>query len=111
MNTQRSVQKQVLSQSSSALSPKMGDNVYVHYTGKLPDGTVFDSSYNRGTPFNFRLNAGQVIPGWDIAVASMKKGEKALFFIPSELAYGQRGAGSSIPPNADLFFEIELLDF
>jgi FKBP-type peptidyl-prolyl cis-trans isomerase len=89
--------------------PSSGTTVSVHYTGMFENGSIFDSSVSRGTPFNFILNGNQVIPGWDIAVASMKKGEKSLFFIPSNLAYGQRGAGASIPPNTNLWFEIELL--
>ena len=89
--------------------PYSGTTVSVHYTGMFENGSIFDSSVSRGTPFSFVLNGNQVIPGWDIAVASMKRGEKSLFFIPSNLAYGQRGAGTSIPPNTNLWFEIELL--
>jgi len=106
----RHVQKKILKVGDiNGPNPSSGSTVTVHYTGKLENGTIFDSSVSRGVPFSFVLNGRQVIPGWDIAVASMKKGEKSLFLIPSELAYGSSGAGSSIPPNADLFFEIELL--
>jgi FKBP-type peptidyl-prolyl cis-trans isomerase len=94
---------------SNGTNPVPGSTVNVHYTGMFSNGGVFDSSISRGVPFSFILNGRQVIPGWDIAVATMKRGEKSLFYIPSHLAYGERGAGSSIPPNTDLWFEIELL--
>jgi FKBP-type peptidyl-prolyl cis-trans isomerase FkpA len=88
---------------------KAGQTVFVHYTGTLMDGTQFDSSKDRG-PFNFRLGAGQVIKGWDQGVAGMKVGGVRNLTIPADLAYGSRGAGGVIPPNADLKFEVELLD-
>ncbi len=90
--------------------PNAGDIVFVHYTGSLQDGTVFDSSLNRGEPLRFVLGAGQVIPGWDTGIAMMNKGGQALLVIPPELAYGASGAGNVIPPNATLVFDLELVD-
>ena len=86
-----------------------GKKVTVNYLGTLTDGKKFDSSYDRGTPFTFTLGAGQVIQGWDIGVAGMKVGGKRKLTIPPDLGYGARGAGSDIPPNATLIFEVELL--
>ena len=91
-------------------SPETGDTVIVHYTGWLEDGTMFDSSLTRGQPFDFVIGQGQVIPGWDEGVASMTVGGKRQLIIPPELAYGERGAGGVIPPNAVLIFEVELLE-
>jgi FKBP-type peptidyl-prolyl cis-trans isomerase len=90
-------------------APKAGNIVQVHYTGWLTDGTKFDSSVDRGQPFEFRLGAGQVIAGWDQGVAQLKVGDKARLTIPPEMGYGARGAGGAIPPNATLVFEVELL--
>lgn len=91
-----------------------GKRVSVHYTGWLwhgdKKGEKFDSSLDRGSPFTFALGAGQVIAGWDQGVAGMKEGGKRTLTIPSKLGYGARGAGGVIPPNADLVFEVELLD-
>ncbi len=83
--------------------------VDVHYTGRLESGEVFDSSLERGKPFRFTLGAGQVIPGWDLGILGMKAGGKRVLDIPPELAYGRRGAGDVIPPNARLTFEVALL--
>jgi len=90
-------------------SPNKGDLVKVHYKGQLLDETVFDSSYKRNEPIEFKVGIGQVIPGWDEGIMLLKKGDKSRFVIPSNLAYGESGAGGVIPPNATLIFEVELL--
>ena len=89
---------------------KTGDTVSVHYVGTLTNGTEFDSSRKRGTPFVFTLGKGQVIRGWDQGVAGMKVGGKRKLVIPPALAYGDHGMGSVIPPNSTLTFEVELVD-
>jgi len=91
----------------SGPKPSATDKVKVHYTGKLLDGTVFDSSVERGEPITFQLN--RVIPGWTEALQLMPVGSKWRLFIPSDLAYGERGAGQTIPPNSTLIFDVELL--
>lgn len=87
-----------------------GDMVSVHYKGQLLDGTVFDSSYKRKEPIDFTIGVGQVIPGWDEGIQLLKVGEKARLVIPSNLAYGESGAGGVIPPNATLIFDVELMN-
>jgi FKBP-type peptidyl-prolyl cis-trans isomerase len=89
--------------------PKVGDTVKVHYKGQLIDGTVFDSSYKRNEPIEFKLGVGQVIKGWDEGIGLLNVGEKAIFLILGNLAYGEMGAGGIIPPNADLIFDVELV--
>ena len=104
--TPSGLQYEVLSEGSGK-SPAASDTVRVHYTGKLLNGTVFDSSVERGEPAEFGLS--QVIAGWTEGLQLMKPGAKYRFFIPSELAYGEHGAGDSIPPHATLIFDVELL--
>ena len=89
--------------------PSAGDRVVVHYTGFLMDSTKFDSSVDRGEPLTFVLGYGQVIKGWDEGVATMKTGGTRKLIIPAHLAYGDRGIGGVIPPNADLVFDVQLL--
>jgi FKBP-type peptidyl-prolyl cis-trans isomerase len=90
-------------------SPKSGQTVVVHYTGWLTDGSKFDSSVDRGQPFEFCIGQGQVIKGWDEGVMTMQIGGKRKLTIPATLGYGARGAGGLIPPNATLIFEVDLL--
>lgn len=87
-----------------------GQTAVVHYTGYLTDGSKFDSSVDRNEPFSFPIDSQMVIPGWDQGIIGMKIGGKRKLTIPPELAYGERGAGGVIPPNATLIFEIELLE-
>jgi peptidyl-prolyl cis-trans isomerase A (cyclophilin A) len=96
-------------QAGTGAQATAGKTVSVHYTGKLQNGEVFDSSLTRGVPIEFPLGAGRVIKGWDEGIALMKVGGKAQLVIPPELGYGARGAGGSIPPNATLIFDVELV--
>lgn len=97
----------VVEKEGTGAKPTAEDEVTVHYTGKLLDGTVFDSSVNRGEPATFPLN--RVIPGWTEGVQLMSEGAKYTFFIPSDLAYGPQGVQGAIPPHSTLIFEVELL--
>lgn len=90
--------------------PKEGDQVKIHYTGYLTNGTVFDSSYKKNKPFVTKIGVGKVIKGWDEGVQELRVGTKAILYIPTDLAWGSRGAGKAIPPNAAVIFEIELLE-
>ncbi|CAM8978839.1 unnamed protein product [Rhodiola kirilowii] len=104
------LKKKLLKEGEGWDTPDNGDEVEVHYTGTLLDGTQFDSSRGRDT-FKFTLGQGQVIKGWDLGIKTMKKGENALFTIPAELAYGEAGSPPTIPPNATLQFDVELLSW
>ena len=101
--------KYIILKKGDGLKPFPGDLVKVHYKGQLLDQTVFDSSYKRNQPIEFKVGEGQVIPGWDEGIMLLNKGDKARFIIPSNLAYGSSGAGGVIPPNATLIFEVELI--
>lgn len=100
--------KYKITSKGSGVQPKPGDKVTVHYTGKLTNDTVFDSSYKRGQPFSFTLGAGQVIKGWDEGIALLHQGDKATFIIPPELGYGSNATGP-IPANSILKFDVELV--
>ena len=101
----------VVTEAGNGEKPEVGKPVTMHYTGKLLDGTVFDSSVERNEPFQFILGVGQVIPGWDEGVQLMSKGEKGVLYIPYYLGYGERQAGEKIAPFSNLMFEVELIDF
>lgn len=99
-----------LVESGDGPKPESGQIVSVHYTGFLDDGTVFDSSVDRGTPFQFPIGQGAVIHGWDEGIALLNEGSKARLIIPSDLGYGAGGSGGTIPPNATLIFDVELVE-
>ncbi|CAK8578440.1 unnamed protein product [Lathyrus sativus] len=105
------LKKKLVKEGEGWETPGNGDQVEVHYTGTLLDGTKFDSSRDRGTTFKFKLGQGEVIKGWDEGIKTMKKGENAIFTIPSELAYGESGSPPTIPSNATLRFDVELLSW
>jgi len=102
------LKKKIITEGTGPLA-QTGKKVWVNYIGTFENGTEFDSSIKRNQPFTFDLGAGQVIKGWDLGVASMKQGEKAMFKIESNYAYGTRGAGNIIPANATLYFEVEFI--
>jgi FKBP-type peptidyl-prolyl cis-trans isomerase len=102
--------KYIITKKGNGVTPKAGQVVKVHYTGKLMDGTVFDSSIPRGEPFEFPVGMGRVIKGWDEAVLTMSKGEKRTLIVPPALGYGPDGMGP-IPPNATMIFDVEIVDF
>mmetsp|Transcript_8552 Transcript_8552/g.11291 ORF Transcript_8552/g.11291 Transcript_8552/m.11291 type:complete len:117 (+) Transcript_8552:192-542(+) len=105
------VTKRTLSAGDGKTFPQSGDNLTMHYVGTLSsDGSEFDSSIRKGRPFRFTIGIGKVIRGWDEGVAQMSLGEKAVLEITPDYGYGQRGAGGVIPPNADLVFEVNLLE-
>ncbi|MGB3292634.1 MAG: FKBP-type peptidyl-prolyl cis-trans isomerase [Phormidesmis sp.] len=108
VTTDSGLRYEVIAEGDGA-SPQPGNRVFVHYVGTLEDGTKFDSSRDRGRPFDFTIGRGQVIKGWDEGVSMMQVGDRRKLIIPPELGYGARGAGGVIPPNATLIFDVELL--
>ena len=108
ITTESGLQYEILTEGTGTQA-EPGARVTVHYVGTLEDGTQFDSSYDRGQPFSFVLGQGSVIAGWDEGIALLNVGSKARLIIPPELGYGEAGSGSTIPPNATLIFEVELL--
>lgn len=110
VTTPSGLQYVVVAEGEGDATPAKGANVTAHYTGKLLDGSKFDSSYDRNQPIKFPVGEGRVIKGWDEAFLSMKKGEKRVLIIPSHLGYGPSGRGP-IPPNATMVFDVELVDF
>ncbi len=102
--------KYIILEEGQGDKPQKGQKVKVHYTGKLEDGSVFDSSHQRGVPIEFTLGVGQVIKGWDEGIADMKVGEKRQLIIPPDLGYGASGYPPVIPPNSVLIFDTELVE-
>lgn len=107
--TESGLRYQIIQKGNGAQA-EAGKTVAVHYKGMFPDGSEFDNSYKRGNPIEFPVGMGNVISGWDEGIQLLKVGDKARFVIPSNLAYGSRGAGGVIPPNATLVFDVELMD-
>lgn len=99
----------IITKRSNGRNPRPGETVIVNYTGLLTNGVKFDSSLDRGQPFKFKLGEGRVIKGWDEGIEKLRVGEQATLIIPSELGYGARGAGGTIPPEAKLIFIVELI--
>jgi peptidylprolyl isomerase len=106
--TASGLQYQIIEQGAGPV-PARGQHVVAHYHGTLQDGSLFDSSYNRGTPFSFKLGAGQVIAGWDEAFGLFPVGTRAILILPYQLAYGEQGYPGAIPPRATLRFDVELV--
>ena len=100
-----------ITKTTNGIAPKAGDQVSVHYAGRLVDGSEFDSSFKRNQPIDIPIGMGQVIKGWDEGILLLKEGETATLLIPSELGYGARGAGGVIPPNAWLVFDVESVSY
>lgn len=98
-----------ITKTTEGKAPKAGDNVSVHYAGKLVDGSEFDSSFKRNEPIEIPIGMGRVIKGWDEGILLLKEGETATLLIPPAMGYGERGAGGVIPPNAWLIFDVELV--
>merc|ERR1719198_968847 len=103
------VHLKVLHKGDGETFPATGDRLTVHYVGTLEDGTQFDSSRDRDEPFQFTVGVGEVIKGWDVGMKKMSVGERAVLHVPSDMAYGEDGAGGVIPPDADLDFDVELI--
>lgn len=103
------LKKEIIKEGTGDRAVVSGDTVTVHYTGMFEDGNKFDSSVDRGDPFSFKIGGGMVIQGWEKGIVGMKVGEKVKLTIPPELGYGEQGAGSIIPPNSTLVFEVELI--
>ena len=100
----------LITKKGTGRQPKKGETIVVHYTGMLTNGVKFDSSRDNGAPFEFRLGVGQVIKGWDEGFSNLKIGDHAILVIPANLAYGSKGAGGVIPPDATLIFIVEVVD-